>query len=287
MSKSRPNILQKELKGELHTSKHGVIYHGDCLELLGVIRSESIDCVFADPPFNLRKRYGPRAVDNTSADKYSHWCERWMSECVRALKPGGAIFVYHIPKWALRLGSLIENNGLVFRHWIAVSMKNNYPRGNGLYPAHYALLYFTKGKPRVFNKLRIPIPACRHCGKEIKDYGGHRGKLKEEGLNLSDFWEDTSPVRHRKFKKREANELNPMIPERAILMSTKPEDIVFDPFGGGGSSYMVAEKNNRFWIGSEIEDCSPILERLEEQTGVTFNQIPERRITEVFQKQWW
>ncbi len=152
---------------------------------------------------------------------------------------------------------------MTFRNWIAISMKNTYPRGNGLYPAHYGLLYFTKGKPRVFNKIRVPIPTCRHCGKEIKDYGGHRNKLNEAGLNLTDFWEDTSPVRHNKFKTRVSNELKPMIPERAILISTNPGDIVVDPFGGGGSTYQIAEKNNRYWIGIEVGNCAPILERLQ------------------------
>ncbi|MGE5776837.1 MAG: DNA methyltransferase, partial [Chloroflexota bacterium] len=149
------------------------------------------------------------------------------------------------------------------RHWIAITMKNTYPRGNNLYPAHYGLLYFTKGTPRVFNKLRVPVPVCRHCGKEIKDYGGHRDKLNDAGLNLTDFWEDTSPVRHNKFKTRVSNELKPMIPERAILMSTNPDDIVLDPFGGGGTTFQVAEKNQRYWIGMEIGPCEPIIERLQ------------------------
>lgn len=278
------NHILRDLSGECFTSKTGIIYHGDCLDLLKLIKPETIDCVFADPPFNLNKNYGPRVSDNTSDDKYLFWCEQWINECIRVLKPGGALFVYNIPKWSLQLAAMITNKQLIFRHWIAISMKNNYPRGNRLYPAHYALLYFAKGKPRVFNKVRIPIPKCRHCRKDIKDYGGYRDKLKQEGLNLSDFWDDTSPVRHAKLKRRGTNELNRIIPERAILISTNPKDIILDPFGGGGSSYMVAEKNNRLWIGAEIEDCIPILNRLRDETGVTFGQIPDKSIISIFGK---
>ncbi|MEK0337302.1 MAG: site-specific DNA-methyltransferase [Nitrosopumilus sp.] len=274
-------VLGKQ-EDEFFTSKTGLIYHGDCIDLLSLIKPETIDCIFADPPFNLNKNYGPLAQDNSSNDEYISWCEKWINECIRVLKPGSAFFLYNIPKWAHKLAMLIENNHMVFRYWIAISMKNNYPRGNGLYPAHYALLYFTKGEPEVVNKLRIPIPLCRHCGKEIKDYGGHRHKINEEGLNLSDFWDDLSPVRHHKFKKRSANELNPKIPERAILLSTKPNDIILDPFGGGGTTYMIAEKNNRLWVGSEIEDCLPILKRLEDETGVIFDQIPDKNIMDIF-----
>ncbi len=161
-------------------------------------------------------------------------------------------------------------------------MKNTYPRGNILYPAHYSLLYYTKGMPKTFHKLRVPIPVCRHCGREIKDYGGHRDKLNPKGLNLTDFWEDTSPVRHSKFKKRVANELKPIIPRRAIEISTNPGEIVLDPFGGGGSTYSEAEKAKRLWIGAEISSCSPIIERLNDECGIDFKMEPKEELRVVF-----
>ena len=74
---------------------------------------------------------------------------------------------------------------------------------------------------------------CRHCKKDIKDYGGHRKYLNPLGLNLTDFWEDTAPARHRKFKARwGVNELKPVIPSRCIELSTNEGDIVLDPFAG-------------------------------------------------------
>jgi len=177
------------------------------------------------------------------------------------LKPGGSLFVYNLPKWQISIGAYL-NERLHFRHWIAITMKNNYPRGNRLYPAHYGLLYYVKGKGFKFNRMRVPIPTCRHCSKEIRDYGGHRDKLNPAGLNLTDFWDDTSPVRHAKFKKRVANEIKPVIPRRAILIASNEGDIVLDPFGGGGSTYEEAERHGRYWIGSEIGDCSASRQRL-------------------------
>lgn len=256
-------------------TQHGALFEGDCVEMMSALPDGVVDTVFADPPFNLGKAYGAGIDDSLDGDAYLNWTNEWLSHAVRVLKPGGALFVYNIPKWCIRVGeSLTENHGMTFRHWIAISMKNTYPRGRMLYPAHYGLLYFTKGEPRAFNKLRLPIPTCRHCGRELKDYGGHRDKLNPRGLNLTDFWEDTSPVRHRKFKKRPASELKPMIPERCILMSTNPDDLVLDPFGGGGSTFEVAELRHRRWIGSEIGDCSPILERLED-AGIPCIQYPD------------
>lgn len=250
----------------LVTSK-GVLFNSDCLDVLPLVCSESVHTVFADPPFNLNKEYGNGFSDSWTDDDYLDWCCRWIEECCRVLVDGGALFIYSLPRWAFHLAHHLDNRSMQFRHWIALSMKGTYPRGKKLYPAHYALLYFTKGEPRVYNRLRVPVPQCRHCGKDIKDYGGHRKALNPDGLNLTDFWDDTSPVRHRKFKVRPGiNELKPVIPGRAILMSSEPGDVVLDPFGGGGSTYQQAEVHDRKWLGMEIGDCSIIRERLTDLT---------------------
>lgn len=266
------------------TTNRGVLFNADCLEIFGTIKSETIHCIFADPPFNLGKEYKNGLSDLLEQEAYLNWTRSWLLEAIRVLAPGGSLFVYNIPKWLIYTSSfLIER--MTFRHWIAITMKNTYPRGNNLYPAHYGLLYFTKGTPRVFNKLRVPIPVCRHCGKEIKDYGGHRHKLNDAGLNLTDFWEDTSPVRHNKFKTRVSNELKPMIPERAILMSTNQGDIVLDPFGGGGTTFQVAEKNHRYWVGMEIGPCEPIIERLQYFINAEFGHSSSKKLLECFSRE--
>lgn len=264
------------------TTSRGILFCDDCLNVLSSVKDNSIDCVFADPPFNLGKDYKNKYNDNLSDGAYYSWCFEWLGECHRVLKPGGALFVYALPAIAIRFGAFLSDI-MTFRHWIALSMKGTYIRGNKLYPAHYALLYYTKGDPGKFNRLRTPIPVCRHCNKEIKDYGGHRNKLNSKGLNLTDFWDDTSPNRHKKYKVRPGvNELKLMIPERAILISTEEDDIVFDPFGGGGSTYQAAEKNDRFWVGSELYDCAHINERLREVFPISVGLQPDKNIFKIF-----
>jgi site-specific DNA-methyltransferase (adenine-specific) len=246
------------------TTRNGVLFCADCLDVLHSMKSESVDCIFADPPFNLGKDYKSTFNDKKEESDYFNWCQCWIDECARVLKEGGSFFVYGIPKLAIQFAHFMNvNPRLEFRNWIALMMKGTYRRGKRLYPAHYALLYYTRGEPKTFMELRTPIPTCRHCGEELKDYGGHRNKLNPLGLNLTDFWDDTSPNRHKKYKVRQGvNELKIMIPERAILMSTNPSDIVLDPFGGGGTTYQVAEMNDRLWIGVELYDCEYIKKRL-------------------------
>jgi site-specific DNA-methyltransferase (adenine-specific) len=263
-------------------TKHGVLFRDDCMKVLPAMKSENVDCIFADPPFNLGKDYKNGFNDKVEEAEYYKWCRQWISECSRILKKGGAFFLYATPELAIHFSNFM-NERLVFRHWIALTMKGTYIRGKKLYPAHYALMYYTRGQPKVFNRLRLPIPTCRHCGKDIKDYGGHRNKLNPAGLNLTDFWEDTSPNRHKKFKVRPGvNELKLMIPERAILISTNPGDLVLDPFGGGGSTFQAAEKHHRNWIGVELYGCEHIKERLKENFPLSIRGTPSFNCQEMF-----
>lgn len=239
----------------------GTLYHEDCMEVLRRQPAESVDLVFADPPFNLSKEYDSGIEDNRSLSEYVSWCYQWIDECVRILKPGGSLFIYNIPKWGSYYADFL-NKRLTMRSWIGVNMKFNLPLSGRLYPAHYALLYYTKGeKPAVYHNQRVPLETCRHCGGELHDYGGYKNKMNPDGVNLSDIWSDIYPVRHKKTKNRSFNELSVKMLDRIISMSTNPGDLVFDPFGGSGTTYIVAELLGRRWIGSELGNCVVISER--------------------------
>jgi site-specific DNA-methyltransferase (adenine-specific) len=242
----------------------GVLFNADCLEILPLVKSDKVDTVFADPPFNLGKLYNARVDDRKSEERYLEWCQHWLVECVRVLKPGGSLFLYNLPRWNMQLGTFLLTRGMTYRDWIAVSMKVGLPIANRLYPAHYSLLYFSKGKAKTFHNIRTPIQKCRHCGKEVKDYGGHRDAMNPKGVNLPDVWDDIPPVRHRKFKseKRLANQLSTKLLTRVVRMSTDVGDVVLDPFGGAGTTFDVCERLGRHWIGIEIGDCSVISDRL-------------------------
>jgi len=279
---------QQGLK-QVYLSEHGILYQGDCLKLLSTLPDEFADLVFADPPFNLGKKYGKGVSDEMEADKYLSWSQQWLEQSIRVLKPGGSLFVFNLPKWCIEYGAYLNQRGMCFRHWIACRMPKAFPRGRKMSPAHYGLIYYTKGEPAIFNKVYTPIQVCRHCGGEVRDYGGHRKSLNEKGINLMDVWDlpedvwedapeavsdeilwtlaeelwtDIPPVRHRRHKKRLPNELAPIMLERIIAMASNPGQIVLDPFGGSGTTFYAAEKLHRYWIGSEIGDTQPAVERL-------------------------
>ena len=254
-----------EVPSAAHQTALGALYADDCVRVLRAIDDSVIDTVFADPPFNLGKKYGRSTDDDLPQSEYLEWCEDWLRECVRILKPGGALFLYNLPKWNVLLGAYLTQLQMQFRHWIAVEISMSLPIPKRLHPSHYSLLYYTKGKPKTFRRIRTPIQTCRHCGGEIKDYGGHRNAMNPTGVTLKDVWTDIPPVRHWKFKskERQANALSTKLLDRVVEMSTVPGDIVVDPFGGSGTTFAVCEKKHRHWIGMEIDFAPQIIERLE------------------------
>ncbi len=241
----------------------GTLYRGDCLNLLPLVPDDSVDLIFADPPFNLGKSYGSGMDDAIPTERYLTWSRDWIEACVRVLKPGGSFFLYNLPKWNVALGSFI-NERLTFRHLIAIEMTSTLPIAGRLYPSHYSLLYYCKGaRPRVFTPDRLAMATCPHCFRELKDYGGYKDKMNPEGINLSDIWRDIPPVRHPKFKRRDdGNELSIKLLDRVITLASQPGDMVLDPFGGSGSTYAVAELKGRRWLGMELGPVDQIAARL-------------------------
>jgi site-specific DNA-methyltransferase (adenine-specific) len=248
-----------------YATASGALFAHDCLKILPKIRTAVVDTVFADPPFNLGKLYRENTNDRLPEEQYLTWCKEWVRECVRVLKPGGSLFVYNLPKWNIPIGAYLSEIGMEFRHWITIEISACLPIPGRLHPSHYSLLYYSKGKPKTFRRIRTPILTCRHCGGEVKDYGGHRDAMNPKGVTLKDVWTDIPPVRHWKFKSkaRTANALSTKILDRVVEMSTQPGDLVLDPFGGSGTTFVVCESKQRYWLGMEIDYAEEIIDRLE------------------------
>jgi len=90
---------------------------GDAVKIMRGIPDNSIDMTFADPPFNLGKKYNSY-YDKKDVDKYLEWCELWLKEMVRITKPIGSIFVHNIPRWLTYFAACL-NEIAYFKHWIA------------------------------------------------------------------------------------------------------------------------------------------------------------------------
>ena len=229
------------------------IIKGDCLEVLKKIPDNSVDMTFADPPFNLKKKYN-HYEDSKEKQDYLDWCNEWMSEMVRITKPTGAIFVHNIPRWLTHFSEHL-NKIAFFRHWIAWDAAGA-PMGKTLLPNHYGILYYTKSKSYKefkFYDVRVPHPRCRLCKELLKDYGGKKDQAHDFGPLISDVWSDIHRIRHKKRRDEHPCQLPVPLLERLILMTTDVDDIIFDPFIGTGTTAVAAKKLGRKYIGIEID----------------------------------
>ena len=228
------------------------IVQRDCLEIMENIPDNSVDITFADPPFNLGKKYNGYR-DNKEFHAYLVWCRQWIYEMVRITKPTGSIFVHNIPKWLTFYANFL-NETAYFKHWIAWDAPTA-PMGKSLQPSHYGILYYVKDlKKRKIYEIRYPHKRCRKCGYLLKDYGGKKASLHPFGPLVSDVWSDIHRIKHSKYRDEHPCQLPIHLLERIILMSTDEKDIVLDPFVGTGTTVIAAKRLGRRFIGIDIDE---------------------------------
>ena len=224
---------------------------GDCIEILRAIPSDSIDMCFADPPFNLKKKYNSYK-DKLQDEEYLAWSKIWIEELVRVTKPTGSIFIHNIPRWLIYFAAIL-NEKAYFRHWIAWDAMSN-PVGKTLLPAHYGILFYTKSQKNFkFYEIRMPHKRCRVCNSYLKDYGGKKEQMHPFGPLVSDVWTDIHRIRHNVRRDKHPCQLPIHLLERIVLMTTDPGDVVLDPFLGTGTTAIAAKALGRHYIGIEVD----------------------------------
>lgn len=228
------------------------IYVSHYLDFLKKIPSESVDLCFADPPFNLGKKY-KNYKDNKAEDFYLLDCSIWISELIRVLKPSGSLFIHHIPYWLGRFVSLLEKQ-MTFKHWIVWDAPSM-PMGKSLQPNHYGILYYVKDeKQNKFYEIRSLHKRCRICKKLIKDYGGKKNCIHPFGPLLSDVWTDIHRIKHNKYRDDHPCQLPLCLLERIILMASDEKDIILDPFIGTGTTALASKRLGRQYLGCDISE---------------------------------
>lgn len=243
------------------------IVAGDCIEQLKSLPDGSVDLVFADPPFNIGYKYDIYD-DKKSADEYLAWSNDWIEQVHRVLKPTGAFWLAIGDDFAAELKVLAQREiGFHLRNWViwyytfGVHCKKKFTR------SHTHLIHFVRDKKSfLFNDSEVRVPSARQLV-----YGDKRANPK--GRVPDDTWilrpqdipesfaesEDTwyFPRVAGTFKQR-AGFHGCQMPEqllgRIIRSCSNPGDIVLDPFGGSGSTLVVAKKLGRTYLGFELSE---------------------------------
>lgn len=236
------------------------IYQGDCAsftEKVSELYPQGLfDLAFADPPYNLQKKYGQ--YDDAIADRhYIDWCNEWLAGMIKTLKLGGSLFVLNLPKWAIHHAAFL-NKHLEFRNWITWDALSD-PRGK-LMPAHYALLYYTKpGAKPVFNYSRengeesvLPPDSPEYC---LRASCVRKRKLlgEDKKVELSDVWFDIHRIKHKRDRDAHPCQLPDKLMERIIKLATNRGGTVFDPFCGAGTTAVNAKKLGRNFVTIDVD----------------------------------
>ena len=245
-------------------ARQSCLCNGDALELLARVPDGSIDLAFADPPYNLSKRYS-NYRDNIDIQRYFEWCDKWLEEYVRVLKPGGSLVVLNLPLWSVRHFWYLCQR-LTFQNWIAWEGLSLPVRL--IMPAHYTLLFFTKGdSPNVFNYGNLATKFRRaervryddlmqpydytYCSRP-QCVALRRRAGKDTRRPLTDLWTDIFRLKHNTRRLNHPCLLSPKLMMRIIYLLTNPGDIVLDCFNGVGTTTLSAHVLGRRYMGFEI-----------------------------------
>ena len=232
------------------------LLNADCLDALRALRADSVDFCFADPPYNLDKKYD-RWDDALQAVEYFRWCDQWLSELYRVLKPGRTVCVLNIPLWAVRhfqhLCSLMQ-----FQSWIVWEALGFPVRM--IMPSHYALLCFSKGQPRILPGLAADNseagPYLRPLAPSYCLRAGCVAQRRRRGecdvSELNDLWSDIHRLKHNSRRVDHPCQLPPHLMRRLIALFTRPGETVLDCFNGAGTTTLVARQMQRAYIGIEL-----------------------------------
>lgn len=246
-----------------HTGQ-GQLLHGDVLEELRKIPDNSVDFCFADPPYNLRKKYQGYS-DDLSITEYFQWCDEWIGELVRILRPGRTCAILNIPIWAIRHYLYMEET-LTFQNWIVWDALSFPVRL--IMPAHYSILCFSKGPARPLPGLTTSeefprladAPATYSPLHPLADFYCLRARCvrnrQQQAINdrepLTDLWSDIHRLKHNSRRVDHPCQLPPHLMYRLISIFTEPSETVLDPFNGSGTSTLCAHQLNRSYIGIEL-----------------------------------
>ncbi len=232
---------------------------GDCLELLADIPSNSIDFCFADPPYNLNKKY-ENWHDTLEIDTYFRWCDSWLSELARIVRPGCTVAILNIPLWTIRHFAHLEKT-LRFQYWIVWEGLSLPVRM--IMPAHYAILCFSKGEPRTPPGLLSGEVRARdkeellglkesYCLRQSCIQS--RRFYEDDRTPISDLWWDIHRLKHNCRRVDHPCQLPPALMRRLIALFTHPGECVLDPFNGVGTTTLAAEQLERRFIGIELSE---------------------------------
>ena len=230
------------------------IFHGDCLEVLSGLPDESVDLVFADPPYNIGKQFSNFADAWPSDAAYAAWCFRWLEQCIRILKPTGSLYVMtstqampHLDLWLREQLTVLSR--IVWHYDSSGVQAKKY------YGSLYEPILFCVKDPKnyTFNVADIEVEARTGAVRKLIDYRKEVPTPYKTKKVPGNAWY-IPRVRYRMPEYEEHPSQKPeALMERIIKASSNSGDVVLDPFGGTFTTSAVAQRLARRSISIELQ----------------------------------
>jgi modification methylase len=232
-----------------------VVMQGDCVEVMAELPAASVDLIFADPPYNLQLRGELHRPDNSRVDAvdetwdrfasfaaYDAFARDWLAAARRLLKPDGAIWVIGSYHNVYRLGAALQDAGFWILNDVVWRKSNPMPnfRGKRLTNAHETLIWAARSDQSRYT------------------FNYEAMKALNEGVQMRSDWLIPLCTGAERLKTPDGEKAHPtQKPEallhRVLVASTRPGDVVLDPFFGTGTTGAVARRLGRRFVGIERE----------------------------------
>ncbi|MEM9740438.1 MAG: site-specific DNA-methyltransferase [Pseudomonadota bacterium] len=237
---------------ELHRN---TIIEGDCIDVMSRLPDDSVDLIFADPPYNLQLGTGLTRPDQSAVDGVTdHWdrfdsfdaydlfTHQWLSECHRILKPNGAIWVIGSYHNIFRVGTVLQDAGFWIQNdviWLKSNPMPNF-KGTRFQNAHETLIWAGKTEK---SKVTFNYDA-------LKTFNDDKQMRSDWTIPLCT---GTERLKDGSGKKAHPTQKPEALLRRILLATSHPGDLVLDPFSGTGTTATVAKALGRDFIGIERE----------------------------------
>ena len=239
----------------------GTLYLGDSLRWLKGIPSSSVDMIFADPPYSIGKADWDCF---SSHEDYLAWCEEWVEQAARILKPTGTCYICGFSEILADVKYRTQHffNGC---RWIVWHYKNKANLGLDWGRSHESLLHFRKAKTTVLNvdDIRIPYNAhtLRYPAHPQADSSAYakshavptvaQWRPNEKGAKPKDVFDIPTTCNGMGEKTPHPTQKPEELVRKLVLASSNEGDLVLDPFSGSGTTAVVAQQLHRHWLACD------------------------------------
>ena len=225
------------------------LFKGDSLEILKKIDDNSVDLIFADPPYFLSSDGITCQSGKMVSVKKGKWDEidtyneietfnaLWLENCQRILKPNGTIWVSGTHHNIFSVGNQMK----LFKYKILNIVTWNKPNP----PPNLSCRYFTHSTEQVI------WAAKNEKSKHLYNY--ELMKQANDGKQMKDIWQFTAPGKTEKRYGKHPTQKPESLLERIVLASSNEGDIVLDPFNGAGTTGVICKRHNRDYIGIDLD----------------------------------